>query len=109
MEEKLQGVVANSSYLFVADNYGVEAYNMSNPSSPVEIAEVTQGIGAAHDLDMDGQYVYVALGGGMEIFELSDTKAIYFPRYLYYVIPIGAVALGGGIFLVIKLRKRKIL
>ncbi|TFG18755.1 MAG: hypothetical protein EU530_08250 [Promethearchaeota archaeon] len=102
-----QGVVADDDFLYVADNYGVEAYNISNPSSPIEIAEVTNGIGAAHDLDIDNDYVYVALGGGLMILELSDTKSPYFPRYFYYVIPIGIVVLGGVIFLVIKLRKRK--
>ncbi|MBN2157680.1 MAG: hypothetical protein JW776_16655 [Candidatus Lokiarchaeota archaeon] len=102
-----QGVVADDDLLYVADNYGVEAYNISNPSSPIEIAEVTNGIEAAHDIDIDNDYVYVALGGGLMILELSDTKETYFPWYLYYVIPIGAVVLGGGIFLVIKLWNRK--
>lgn len=102
-----QGIVANSSFLFVADNYGVEAYNISSPSFPVEIAEVTDGISAAHDIDIDEEYVYVALGGGLVILEFSDTKSSYFPRYLYYTIPIAVVALGGGIFLIVKIRKRK--
>ncbi len=102
-----QGVVGNSSHLFVADNWGVEAYDMSTPSSPVEVAEVTRGIGAAHDLDIDDRYVYVALGGGLDIFELSSTRSRYFPPYLYYVIPISTVVLGGGIYLIIRYRKRK--
>ncbi|MHA1112241.1 MAG: LVIVD repeat-containing protein [Promethearchaeota archaeon] len=102
-----QGVAADDDYLYVADNWGVEAYNMSNPSLPVEVAEVTNGIGAAHDLDIDENYIYVAIGGGLEIFELSDIKSFYFPRYLYYIIPIVVVVIGGGIFLIIKLRKRK--
>ena len=102
-----QGIVADSTNLFVADNWGVEAYDIGNPSIPVEVAEVTNGIGAAHDIDMDNQYVYVALGGGLEIFELSATKSNYFPPFLYYVIPISAVVLGVGIFLLIRLRKRK--
>jgi hypothetical protein len=102
-----QGAAGNSTHLYIADNWGVEAYDMSNPSSPVEVAEVTQGVGAAHDLDIDDQYVYVALGGGLNIYELSATKSTYFPPYLYYLIPISAVVLGGGTFLIIWLRKRK--
>jgi hypothetical protein len=102
-----QGVVADDDFLYVADNYGVEAFNISNPSSPIEVAEVIDGIGAAHDLDIDGEYIYVALGGGLQILELSTTKSSYFPPYLYYVIPITAVVLGVGVFLIIRLRKRK--
>lgn len=104
---KAQGVVADDDFLYVADNYGVEAYNIGNSSSPIEIAEKTNGISAAHDLDIDNDYVHVALGGGLVILELNDVRTIYIPKFFYYTIPIAAVVLGGGIFLVIKLCRRK--
>ena len=78
-----QGIAGNGDFVFIADNWGVEAYNMSNPSSLVEVAEVTNGVGAAHDLDIDEEFVYVALGGGLDIFELSFLRSRYFPPYLY--------------------------
>ncbi|MHA1434993.1 MAG: hypothetical protein ACTSO7_14220 [Candidatus Heimdallarchaeota archaeon] len=44
---------------------------------------------------------------GLGIFEISNTKRAYFPPYLYYVIPIVVVVMGGlSIFITLRRKKR---
>ncbi|MHA2254928.1 MAG: LVIVD repeat-containing protein, partial [Candidatus Heimdallarchaeaceae archaeon] len=71
-----QGVAGNRTHLFVADNYGVEFFNISNLPNISKAAEYRQGISAAHDVDFTGNFVYTA-GGNMRgsiVFEVSQTQ-----------------------------------
>ncbi|MEE9377299.1 MAG: hypothetical protein V3V33_04605 [Candidatus Lokiarchaeia archaeon] len=68
------GLIEKDGLLYVADNYGIELFNVSNPNSIVEIAERTSDVIAAHDIDVDDEYIYVALGGGLLILEVGTTS-----------------------------------
>jgi len=67
------GLVEQNGILYVADNYGVELFNVTNPNSIIEIAERTEDVIAAHEIDVDEDYIYVAQGGGLLILEESAT------------------------------------
>ena len=87
------GLIEREDYLYVADNTGVELFNVSNPSSIVEIAQRTSGVCAAHDIDVDDEYVYVAQGGGLLILEVSETPQVGDNDFLLYLtIILGVVA-----------------
>ena len=66
------GLIEKDNLLYVADNGGVELFNVSNPASIVEIAERTSDVDAAHDIEVDDGYIYIALGGGLLILEVSN-------------------------------------
>ncbi len=70
-----QGIVGNSTHLFVADNYGVEFLDISELPTITKIAEKREGISAAHDIDFDGNFLYVAGGNilGSLFFEISTS------------------------------------
>lgn len=68
------GLIEKDGLLYVADNYGVKIFNVSNPSSIVEVAERTSDVSAAHDIDVDDEYIYVAQGGGLLILEVGTTS-----------------------------------
>ena len=103
-----QGVVYTAGFLCVADNFGVELFNITNPYSTTKIDEFRQGISAAHDIAANGNYVFVAKGSGLGVFEISNTKSAYFPPFLYYVIPISTILIIGlGLLLFLRRKKRK--
>ncbi|MFX1569057.1 MAG: LVIVD repeat-containing protein [Promethearchaeota archaeon] len=85
------GLIERNGYLYVADNSGVEIFNISNPNSIVEIAQRTSGVGAAHDIDVDDEYVYVAQAGGLLILEVSETPQNGDYDFLFYLTIIIAV------------------
>ncbi len=73
-----QGVVGNSTHLYVADNYGVEYKDISNLPIITEVTENREGIGAAHDIDFVNNFVFVAGGGAnknLRIFEISSEQS----------------------------------
>jgi len=77
-----QGVVCTGDFLGVSDNWGVEVYNITEPTYMAKEAEYRRGVSAAHDI-------------------------AYFPPYLYYVIPIVVVVMGGlSIFITLRRKKR---
>ena len=79
------GVIEKDGLLYVADNYGVELFNVSNPNSIVEIAQRTSDVEAAHDIDVDDEYIYVAQGGGLLILEVSTTSDSGGSDFLLYL------------------------
>ena len=100
------GLVEKEGFLYVADNYGIEIFNVSNPNSIVEIAERTSDVSAAHNIDVDDDYIYVAQGGGLLILEVSTTPDDGTPEgdnpdFLLYVIIISVVIAVGGISIVL--------
>ena len=106
------GLVEKDDLLYVADNGGVELFNVSNPTSIVEIAERTSDVDAAHDIDVDGEYIYVALGGGLLILEVSTTPDSDLGFIFYLVIILSVVAAVAVIsslvyFKILKPRRRK--
>ena len=107
------GVVEKDGLLYVADNYGVELFNVSDPTSIVEIAERTSDVSAAHDIDVDEEYIYVALGGGLLILEVILTPESGDYEFIFYLIillaVIGTIAVFSSIvyFKILKPRKRK--
>jgi hypothetical protein len=61
--------------LYVADNFGVEVLDVKDPTSPYEIGEYAR-VNGAHDLYVDGTFVYVAEGRrGLIILEFNGTRA----------------------------------
>ncbi len=96
------GLIERDGYLYVADNYGVELFNISNPSSIIEIGQRTSGVAAAHDIDVDDEYVYVAQVGGLLILEVSATSQNSDSEFLFYLaIIIGVVVVVAIISIVI--------
>ncbi|MFW9851380.1 MAG: LVIVD repeat-containing protein [Candidatus Thorarchaeota archaeon] len=69
------GVVGNNTHLFVADNFGVEFFDISNLPTITKVAEKREGVGAAHDIDFDGNFLYVAGGSsfGSLFFEINTS------------------------------------
>lgn len=80
------GLVEKDGLLYVADNYGIELFNVSDPSSIVEIAERRSDVSAAHDIDVDDNYIYVAQGGGLLILKLSLVAENGSSDFLFYLI-----------------------
>jgi hypothetical protein len=95
------GLIEKDGLLYVADNCGVELFNVSDPASIVEITERTSDVSAAHDIDVDGDYIYVALGGGLLILELSTTPEI---DPILMLIIISAIAAVGVILSIVYLK-----
>jgi hypothetical protein len=89
------GLVEKEGLLYVADNYGIELFNVSDPTSITKITENRDSIAAAHDIDVDENYIYVAIGGGLLILELSTEIVSDFPPFLYYLIPILIISIVG--------------
>ena len=89
------GLVERGGLLYVADNGGVELFNVSDPTSIVEIAQRTSDVDAAHDIDVDEEYIYVALGGGLLILEVSLTPEA--DDLIFYLI----VILAGSVTIVV--------
>jgi hypothetical protein len=59
-EGEAQGVWGDGAFLFVADNFdGVEVLDISQPTAPHEVGEYRR-IEAAHDLTVEGWFVYAA-------------------------------------------------
>jgi hypothetical protein len=102
------GLVEKNKLLYVADNYGVELFNVTDPSSIIEIAERTEDVIAAHEIDVDDDYIYVAQGGGLLILEVSTTPEG--GDWLFYTILVSSVfatALISIIFYLRFIEKRK--
>lgn len=104
------GVIEKDNLLYVADNGGIELFDASDPSSIYEIAERTIDVDAAHDIDVDDEYIYVALAGGLLILETSLSPEID-PIFIIIIILSSVAALvviSSVIYLkVIKSRKFK--
>ena len=106
------GLVEKEGLLYVADNSGVELFNVSDSTSIVEIAERTSDVNAAHDIDVDEDYIYVALGGGLLILEVSSTPETDDSEFLFYLIIILGVSATVAVssivvyFKILKPRKR---
>jgi len=90
-----QGIDITGNFCVVADNYGVEVYNVTKPTYMAKEAEYRRGVSAAHDVAAAGNFLFVAKGFGLGIYEISATKKGYFPPYLYWVLPIVVVVMGG--------------
>jgi len=102
------GLVFIGNLLGVADKSGVEVYNISNPKLLIEETENRQRIFAAQDIGAVGNFLFIAKEWGLGVFEISNTKRAYFPPYLYYVLPIVIIVMG-GLSLLITRRRRKII
>jgi len=53
------GVWGDDQFLYIADNYGMEMLDVSDPSHPYEVGQYS-GLSGAHDLLVDEKYIYVA-------------------------------------------------
>jgi len=80
------GLIEKDGLLYVADNYGVEIFNVSNPNSIVEVGQRTSDVSAAHDIDVDDEYIYVAQGGGLLILEVGTTSEGGDSDFILYLI-----------------------
>lgn len=66
------GVWGDGEYLYVADNFGVKVLDVKDPTRPYELGEYG-GLNGAHDLYVDGAFVYVAEGKkGLLVLEFED-------------------------------------
>jgi len=105
-----QGVVGNSSHLFVADNFGVEFFDISNLPTITKVAENRKGISASHDIDFDDNFLYVAGGNilGSLFFEIS-TSPKSSKLGLYIGIPVAVLVVSISFWLAYKfiIRKKK--
>lgn len=98
-----QGVVGNSTHLYVADNYGVEYLDISSLPTITKIAENRQGVSSAHDIDFKDNFLYIAGGSvlGCLAFEVSSTQKIPFIG-IYVGVPIAVAVLSTAFFLLYK-------
>ncbi|NHK30344.1 MAG: hypothetical protein FK730_03270 [Asgard group archaeon] len=101
------GLAITDDFLCVADNWGIEIFNITTPQTMNKVAEYRRGVSAAHDLETVGNFVYVAKGFGLGVYEISDSKSNYFPPYLYYIIPVGIILVGCISYLIIRRRKKR--
>ena len=87
-----QGVVGNSTHLYVADNFGVEYLDITNLPIISKVAEYRRRISSAHDIDFSGNYLIVAGGNirGSTVFEVSQTQKTSFIG-IYVGIPIAVI------------------
>ena len=109
-EGEAQGVVGNSTHIFVADNYGVEYLDISSLPQITEVTENRRDISAAHDIDFKDNFIFVAGGGigvGLMVFEISDTEKSEYLGY-YIGIPLGLTIIVSSIWLIMRMRKRRI-
>ena len=103
-----QGVVGNSTHVFVADNYGVEFLDISNLPQISKVTEYRKSVSSAHEIDFNGNFVYIAGGGHMSlllIYEISTEQKIQFLG-IYVGIPITIVVI--TILLVLYKNRHKI-
>ncbi|MHA1441658.1 MAG: LVIVD repeat-containing protein [Candidatus Heimdallarchaeota archaeon] len=107
-EGEAQGIDITGNFCVVADNYGVEVYNVTEPTYMAKEAEYRRGVSAAHDVATAGNFLFVAKGFGLGIYEISATKKGYFPPYLYWVLPIVVVVMGGLSILITLRRKERL-
>ncbi len=108
-EGEAQGVVGNSTHIFVADNYGVEYLNICSLPQITEVAENRRGISSAHDIDFKDNFIFVAGGGigvGLMIFEISDTERANLIGY-YVGIPAALVIIAVSVWLIVRYKNRK--
>jgi len=67
------GLRSNDTILCVADNYGIELFDISGLPTISKLAEYRDGVGAAHDLELDGNYIYAVDGlTGIFVLEISN-------------------------------------
>ncbi|MHA1199711.1 MAG: LVIVD repeat-containing protein [Candidatus Heimdallarchaeaceae archaeon] len=64
------GLRGNDTFLCVADNYGIELFDLTSLPTITKLAEYRDGVGAAHDLEFVGNYIY-AVDGETGIFVLE--------------------------------------
>ncbi|MBN1486473.1 MAG: hypothetical protein JW981_02450 [Anaerolineae bacterium] len=68
------GVWGDGEHLYVADNFGVEVLDVKDPTNPFEIGEYG-GVDGAHDIYVDGTFVYIAEGRkGLIILEFKENQ-----------------------------------
>ncbi|NPD89133.1 MAG: hypothetical protein HGN29_10440 [Asgard group archaeon] len=107
-EGEAQGVVGNSTHLYVADNYGVEYLNISSLPTITKIAEQRQGVSAAHDIDFKDNFLYIAGGSvtGSLVFEVSKSQK---SNYLgiYIGVPLTVIVLSVTFLLLYKYKIKK--
>lgn len=68
------GVWGDGKYLYIADNFGIEVLDVTDPSNPYEIGEYSR-VRGAHDLYVDGKFIYVAEARkGLMVFQFRENE-----------------------------------
>ncbi|MFC1564265.1 hypothetical protein ACFL6G_04975 [candidate division KSB1 bacterium] len=66
------GMWGNSGYIFTSDNSEIEAFDISNPVSPVKVGSITN-ILASHDISGKNNYLYItAASPGLTVIKYND-------------------------------------
>jgi len=66
------GLRGNDTYLAVADNFGIELFNITSLPTVTKLAEYRNNVAAAHDVEMIGNYIYAVDGNrGFFVLEIS--------------------------------------
>ncbi|MEE9410790.1 MAG: hypothetical protein V3V41_07675 [Candidatus Heimdallarchaeota archaeon] len=103
-----QGVVGNSTHVYVADYYGVEFLDISNVPQITEIVERRQGVSSAHDIDFEGNFIYIAGGSHMTeltVFEVDSSQKSGSLGF-YIGLPIAVVVASISFWIIFRLRKK---
>ncbi len=100
-----QGIWGDAELVYIADNYHVEALNITTPSAIAEVGEYNP-ISAAHDLTVHEGFVYVAAGSGLYILAFGGTHPMNPLAVLPYLILIIIIAV--VVFLVFLFRARRV-
>jgi hypothetical protein len=68
------GVWGDGEHLYVADNFGIEALDVSDPANPYEIGEYSR-VRGSHDICVDGEFIYVAdASRGLIVLEFQGSQ-----------------------------------
>ncbi|KKN62829.1 hypothetical protein LCGC14_0507810 [marine sediment metagenome] len=106
-EGKAYGLVERDELLYVADFYGVEVFNVTDPTEVIEIVERSSDVSAAYDIAVDDEYIYVALSGGLLILKLSTTPEssppdLLLPIIIIIIISVVIFVVGITVFLYLR-------
>ncbi len=82
------GLVKQDNFLYVADNFGIELFEVDDNYSITKLAENRDFISAAHEIDVDDEYIYVALGGGLLILEINTTPETGIGGFNFFALPV---------------------
>ena len=91
--QSVYSVKVDWPYLYVGSRYGFSVVNIDNPYTPYE--EYFEQLDYVYDIEISGQYVYVAYYGGLDIYDISNTKEPQLKSRLIQPAPARSVTVRG--------------
>ncbi len=83
------GLHGNDTYLAVADNFGIELFDIESLPTITKLAEYRENVGAAHDVIMRDNFIYAVDGlTGFFVLEINQQPTISESNYNFYTFTI---------------------